>query len=146
MAILSYMQNRLFLSQQTLDEWLSDGRAKVDGDDLTLTQDAQRFSIKSAVYFQSEVTGAGDAHRLLGRVKDLDQIAALGGDYASGTVIVGDFAYEVTDGFVGTAAFSAKPAASGETMASALGAAAGSEPKQNELDALAKLFLSSSKK
>ncbi len=97
------MPSRLFLSQTVLDRWLSDGTADVSGDTLTILAADHKFDLKTAVLFEKEVTESGDPHGLLGRVKDLEQIAALGGDYSVGTVIVGDEAYEVTDGFAGIA-------------------------------------------
>lgn len=97
------MAARLFISQSVLDRWLSDAAVDVTGDTLTLLADDHQFALTTAVLFEKEVTEAGDPHGLLGKVKDLEQIAALGGDYSAGTVIVGDEAYEVTDGFAGVA-------------------------------------------
>lgn len=97
------MPSRLFLSQTVLDRWLSDGTADVSGDTLTILAADHKFDLKTAVLFEKEVTESSDKHGLLGRVKDLDQIAEMGGDYSVGTVIVGDEAYEVTDGFAGVA-------------------------------------------
>ena len=74
--------NRLFLSQMVLDRWLSEGRVDVDDDVMTTLKEKRAFKIKTAVLFQNELTGAGDAPGLLGRVKDLDQLAAIGGDYS----------------------------------------------------------------
>lgn len=100
---LPTMPTRLFLSQSLLDRWLSEGTADVSGDTLTILAADHKFDLKTAVLFEKEVTESGDKHTLLGKVKDLDQIAELGGDYSAGTVIVGDEAYEVTDGFAGIA-------------------------------------------
>jgi hypothetical protein len=94
---------RLFVSQSVLDRWLSDGTADVAGDTLTILPDERRFELKTAVLFEKELTESGDPHELLGKVKDLDQITELGGDYSAGSVILGDQAYEVTEGFVGEA-------------------------------------------
>ena len=97
------MPSRLFLSQTILDRWLSDGTADVSGDTLTILAADHKFDLKTAVLFEKEVTESNDKHALIGRVKDVDQIAEMGGDYSVGTVIVGDEAYEVTDGFAGIA-------------------------------------------
>ncbi len=94
---------RLFVSQSLLDRWLTDGTADVSGDTLTIMPDERQFELKTAVLFEREVTESGDPRELVGKVKDLDQIAELGGDYSVGTVILGDEAYEVTDGFAGEA-------------------------------------------
>lgn len=118
--------SRLFLSQVALDRWLGEERAEVSGEELTLRPEGHRFRICTGVLFRGEVTGAGDGLGLVGRVKDLEQIAALGGDYSAGSVIVGDLAYEVEEGLVGVPADEAR----------------GPAPERpTELDALAQLFL-----
>jgi hypothetical protein len=94
---------RLFVSQSVLDRWLSDGTADVSGNTLTILPEERCFELKTAVLFEKELTESGDPHDLIGKVKDLDQISALGGDYSAGSVILGDHAYEVTEGFVGEA-------------------------------------------
>jgi hypothetical protein len=128
--------NRLFVSQAVLDQWLGEQRVEVHGEELTLLPEKHRFSLKTAVYFKGEVTGAGDGLGLVGRVKDLDQITALGGDYSAGSVIVGDLAYDVEEGLAGTPL--TPPATD---LASALMTPGSGAERPAELDALAKLFL-----
>src|SRR5687768_6231118 len=94
-------KNRLFVSQATLDSWLGESRVSVDGDVMTLLPEKHKFTLATAVLFKSELTGAGDSHALVGKVKDIEQITALGGDYSSGSVILGDLAYEVIEGLAG---------------------------------------------
>ena len=43
--------NRVFFPQQTLDEWLGQGRAMLVGDELTLGPAARRFRLSSALHF-----------------------------------------------------------------------------------------------
>ena len=95
--------SRLFLSQAVLDRWLSEGLATLDGETLASGPDRLGFELKTGLLFESEPTESGDSAGLLGKVKDLDQVLGLGGDYSTGTVILGDAAYEVVEGFVGTA-------------------------------------------
>ena len=92
---------RLFLSNEALEQWISEGRAELDRDELRERPTGRRFRLREAVRFLSEVTGADDAHDLLGRVKDLDQITALAGERVADSVIIGDNAYEVQSGFLG---------------------------------------------
>lgn len=99
--VASMRASRLFVSQSLLDRWLSEGVAELAGDTLKVLPEKHSFDLQTGVLFENEVTGAGDALGLIGKVKDLDQIAEMAGDYSQGTVIVGDLAYEVTDGFVG---------------------------------------------
>jgi len=92
--------NRVFLPQDTLDVWLSDGKVEVEGETMTL-EPGQTFQLKTAVRFLSELTGEPDEHELIGKVKDLEQITSLGGEHCADSVILGDLAYEVVEGFVG---------------------------------------------
>jgi hypothetical protein len=93
---------RLFLSQEALDVWLSEGRAKVDGEELTDMQTGYKFRLITGVRFVSEVTGSPDTAQLVGKVKDAEQLEALKAELMSGSVVLGDNAYEVQEGFVGT--------------------------------------------
>lgn len=101
-------ENRVFVPQEALDLWLSDGRIEIDGQVMKLLPDGERFTLKTAVRFVSEVAGGGDSLKLVGKVKDLDQIAELSGDYSSGSVVLGDNAYEVIEGFIGDAIHDSK--------------------------------------
>jgi len=139
--------NRVFVPQQTLDGWMSEGRVEVDGETMTLMPEGQRFRLKTAVRFMSEVTGGGDAAELIGKVKDLEQLEGLGGEHVADSVILGDNAYEVVEGFVGEPVADAEradePIASGNSLAAATRSALGEDPSQSgELDLLARFFLS----
>ena len=63
--------HRLFVSQETLDIWMTDGRVEVEGEVMTLLPDGQRFQLKTAVHFLEEVAGGGDDAELIGKVKGL---------------------------------------------------------------------------
>jgi hypothetical protein len=137
--------NRLFLSQAVLDRWLGEDRVEVEGEVMTTLPDRRAFCLKTAVLFQNELTGAGDTPDLIGRVKDLDQISALGGDYAAGSVIVGDLAYEVAEGFVGEPlpdeAGIVRAPSGPHDLAAAMQRATGAGDGTSEVDLLARLFL-----
>lgn len=93
--------HRAFLSQELLDRWLAEGLVSLEGETLGLLPDGPSFRLESAVLFQEDVAGAGDPLALCGKVKSLPAISALGGEHAPGSVVVGDSAYEVTEGFLG---------------------------------------------
>ena len=93
--------NRAFLSQDLLDGWLADECISLDGDVLKLLPKGPAFLLTTAAYFQSEVTTGEDPLELCGKVKALAQIAELGGEHVPGSVVIGDSAYEVRDGFLG---------------------------------------------
>lgn len=93
--------NRVFLPQMAVDTWLEEGRVELDGEVMTLLPAGQEFKLESALRFIAEVAGEPDPHDLVGRVKSLPQVEALEGEHYSDSVIIGDNAYEVVEGFVG---------------------------------------------
>ena len=93
--------SRIFLSQEALDSWIGDGRADIQGDVLVDKVGGRTFQLREGVRFLSEVSGGDDAEMLVGRVKDLSQLATMGGEYMSDSVVLGELAYEVQPGFVG---------------------------------------------
>lgn len=119
--------HRLFVSQETLDRWLGDDRAEVDGEQLTLKEEGVRYRLVSAVHFLKEVADGGDGARLVGKVKSMDGVTALGGEYCQGSVILGDDAYEVIEGFLAEPVERAEDTGlpAGTSMASAAAAALG---------------------
>jgi hypothetical protein len=91
-------QARVFIPQEALESWLSGGRGQVIGETLLL--DGVSFALTGAVRFLSEVAGGGDEVSLVGKVKSLAQLDELGGEHVSGSVVLGDNAYEVLDGYL----------------------------------------------
>ena len=93
--------SRLFISVERLDNWTAEGRASLEGDRMTLTELGRSFAMKPAVCF-TKVTGSEtDPHDLVGRVKSKEAIDAMGGEQFESSVIYGDSAYDVIDGFIG---------------------------------------------
>ena len=140
-------KSRVFVSQETLDRWLSEERVEVDGEVMTLLPERQKFQLTTAVHFLREVAEGGDSPGLVGKVKDLDQVLGLGGDHCSGSVVVGDDAYEVVDGFLGSPILDSAPAnddpglPAGSSLASATAAALGDAfPASGEFDLLSHFF------
>jgi hypothetical protein len=93
--------NRAFFSQDWVDRWLAEGRVSLEGDVLALGPDGPSFQLSSAVLFRAEVASGDDALKLSGRVKSLAAVRELSGEHAPGSVVIGERAYEVLDGFVG---------------------------------------------
>jgi len=135
----------MFVSQATLDQWLGDDIVDVDGDVMAIRRLGHRFQLNTAYHFLSEVAEGGDSGELVGKVKTLDQVVALGGEHCAGSVILGDNAYDVVEGFLGLPLEdSSAPSVSGSSLASATRAAAGDgNPPSQELDILAQFFLGS---
>ncbi|HUH01049.1 MAG TPA: hypothetical protein VML75_03575 [Kofleriaceae bacterium] len=91
---------RLFISQNTLDEWNADNRATVVGDRLTL--DGRSLEIHPAVYFEGVAGNDSDPHDLVGTVRYEHELDGMGAELYMNSVIYGDNAYDVVCGFMGT--------------------------------------------
>lgn len=93
--------SRLFISVERLDEWSAEGRAKLEGDRMTLLELGQVFAMKSAVYFRSVAGSEQDPANLVGLVRSEEELIEMGADHMSTSVIYGDTAYNVINGFLG---------------------------------------------
>lgn len=94
-------ENRLFFPREALDAWLEQGRVVLVGDELSTTPEGRHLRVESAVRFMSEVALGSDPHDLVGKVKTIEQVQALGGEHVADSVILGDCAYQVVEGFLG---------------------------------------------
>jgi hypothetical protein len=90
-------QARVFVPQQRLESWLTNGRAALEGNKLSF--EGYEFRLEPALHFLSEVATGDDRHSLLGRVKSLEQLAPLAPEQSPDSVIIGDSGYEVVEGF-----------------------------------------------
>lgn len=95
------MRTRVFFPQTALDELVSENRVDIKGEELTLKVEGRRYRIIEAVRIVREVTGADDPHELLGRIKTRGFLVELGAELLEGSMILGDNAYDVVQGFVG---------------------------------------------
>jgi hypothetical protein len=95
------MKNRVFFPQTALDDWVSNSSVDFKGEDLLFKREGRRYRIIEAVHVVREVTGAGDPHELLGRVKTRAFLTELGAEVLESSMILGDNAYDVVPGFVG---------------------------------------------
>src|SRR5690606_24917241 len=107
--------------------------------------EGHRFSLTTAVLFRSEVTGEADPHDLVGKVKDLEQLAAIGAEHYADSVIMGDNAYQVVEGFAGTpleAGDVGDAMTTGHSLSAAAAAATGERTGSGEIDLLARFLKS----
>jgi hypothetical protein len=93
--------NRAFFSQDLVGRWLAAGHITLEGDVLACTPNGPAFRLSTALLFVSEVASGDDTPRLCGKVKTLAAVEELSGEHAPGSVVLGDHAYEVVDGFLG---------------------------------------------
>jgi hypothetical protein len=137
--------NRVFLPQEALHGWLDEERITLDGEIMTLKPEGQRFRLSTAVRFIADLTESGDQQQVLGKVKDLEQLTAMSGEHSMDSVIFGDDAYQVIEGFVGDPIFD-DASATGADLAAATRAAiggGGESSDTNALDPLTRFFLKS---
>jgi hypothetical protein len=92
---------RLFISIARLESWSAEGKVSVEGNRMVLSETSRAFTLKPAVYFDRVAGNEPDPHDLLGKVKEQDELAAMGADEMASSVIFGDTAYDVVGGFVG---------------------------------------------
>jgi hypothetical protein len=95
------MKNRVFFPQAALDEWITEDRVDLKHDELTIKSESRRYKIIEAIRILREATSSSDPHELLGKVKSKAFLEELGAEVLESSMIIGDNAYDVVQGFVG---------------------------------------------
>jgi hypothetical protein len=95
------MENRVFFPQGALDRWIVDGTIELRETELTIRPIGRRYKLEEAVRVLREVSGGGDPHRLIGRVKTRAHIEQLGGEIIESSLLLEDDAYDVEPGWLG---------------------------------------------
>ena len=96
------MADYLFVPQSVLDKWSEQGRIAVEGNVLTILGENKDFSLTSAVRFMKMEAG-DDVARLLQKVKTTDALKQMGAEHYRESVILGEVAYQVQQGFLADA-------------------------------------------
>jgi hypothetical protein len=96
------MENRYFFPQTALDQWIVDERIELKDGELTVLAAGRRYKLSEAVHVVREVTGVGDSRELVGRVKARGKLEQLGAEIVEGSMLLGDAAYDVEPGWIGT--------------------------------------------
>ena len=130
------MADYLFVPQSVLDKWSEQGRIEVDGNVLTILGEQKSFALTSAVRFIKMEAGDDNAG-LLAKVKTTDALKQMGAEHYMESVILGESAYQVQQGFLAdanalrraAAASQPKPAASTPLAPSAAAPGAQGEKK-----------------
>jgi hypothetical protein len=109
------MQNRVFFPQTALDQWIVDGAVDLQGGVLTLVGEGRTYEVAEAVRVLREVSGAGDAVRLVGKVKSRAWLEQQGAELVETSMLLGEAAYDVDPGWMGVpvGAFADRAAESG---------------------------------
>ena len=92
---------RLYISQQRIDTWSTENRIDLKGDTMILVEHGRAFTIEPAARFLAISGGGDDPHDLLGKVKSSHELNEMGADHMADSVIYGDTAYDVENGFIG---------------------------------------------
>ena len=127
----------IFVSQETIDRWLTEDRIDVEGERITLKPYGLSVDLTAAVHLLNEVAGGGDEKAWLGKVKTVSEIEGEGGEHDPGSVILGESAYEVVEGFVGRISSDTDPG-----LAASAREALSQIPPKDGLDALARHLIS----
>jgi hypothetical protein len=90
---------KLFLPQKTLEEWSGSEKADLQDGKLVVNENKASHAVTPAVHFEKLVSG-NDTGQLVGRVKTMAQLDALGAEHMMDSVILGETAYQVTPGYI----------------------------------------------
>jgi hypothetical protein len=97
------MQNQVFFPQSAVDLWGIDGKIDLVSGELILLAEGRRYKVEECVRVVAEVTGANDEHKIVGKVKAKRALDELGAELLENSMILGDNAYDVVPGWMGTA-------------------------------------------
>lgn len=109
------MNDKLFIPQTVLYRWVDTGKVTFDNSILTLLAEKKAYSVTPAVRIMKLVAG-DDTAALLGKVRTLSKLQELGAEHMSDSVILGDTAYEVQEGFIGVVLADTEVASHEETL------------------------------
>jgi hypothetical protein len=96
------MAEYMFVPQNVLDKWSEQGRIQVEGNVLTILGENKNFALTSAVRFMKMEAGE-DTAKLLQKVKTTDALKQMGAEHYLESVILGECAYQVQQGFLADA-------------------------------------------
>ena|SRR5438552_5627537 len=124
------MADYLFVPQSVLDKWSEQGRIQVDGNVLTILGEGKNFALTSAVRFMKMEAGDDNAG-LLQKVKTTDALKQMGAEHYMESVILGENAYQVQQGFLADANALRRAAAASQAAAAKAAAAGAPKPAAN---------------
>ena len=97
------MHNRVFFPQSAVDQWGIDGKIDLVAGELILLAEGRHYKVEEAVRIVTEVTGANDDRKIIGRVKPRRALDEIGAELLENSMILGDNAYDVVPGWMGEA-------------------------------------------
>lgn len=93
---------KVFISQAAIDAWVSSDQAEISGSVLSFRGRPGALTLVPAAFFRSVSGGKQDANALIGKVKDEESVLVLGGETYMSSVLIGETAYDIEPGFLGT--------------------------------------------
>ncbi len=91
----------VFLTNHMLQQWSDQGKVRLEDSLLTLIAENRTVALSQAVRFIALIDGDDGVNKLLGKVKTKAQLDGLGAEHYLDSVIYGDVAYTVVEGFLG---------------------------------------------
>jgi hypothetical protein len=93
-------ENRFFLPQAVLDEWIVDGSVELHAGELTVLGENRRYLLTEAVRVLAEVSGSGDTRDLVGRATERATLEGDGAEIVESSMLLGDAAYDIEPGWL----------------------------------------------
>ncbi len=91
----------VFIAQSMLQDWADKGKVRLDDTTLILLKEHKQVDLIPAVRFTEVIGGEEDPHKLVGKVKSKSQLAEMDAEHYMDSVLCGDVAYQVVEGFLG---------------------------------------------
>ena len=105
--------------------------------------EGRAYSVRQAVYFQADVGDGSDDYNLIGRVKEVASLEEIGAEYYMESVLIGDSAYQVVQGFTGelVSARQEDGDRSAQDLSAAFASQTGDEEEANDRELLARFLI-----
>ncbi len=129
---MSRSENRLFLPQSALDDWIVAGIVELEDGVLSLLSEGRRFKLTEAARVIGEVSGSGDTHELVGRAKARADLEQMGAEIVESSMLLGDAAYDTIPGWFGVPLGPFGDAQESAPRKSTRGGKRAAEPKTDE--------------
>lgn len=91
---------KFFVSQEWADSAHMEDRVSIQGLYMDVKADSKRYRLMEAVRIMGVEGGDADDLALVGKVKTHEQLLALGGEQIGDSLICGETAYRVQQGFI----------------------------------------------
>lgn len=91
----------VFIAQATLQQWADRGKVRLDETTLLLVKEQRQVALRPAVRFTHVLGSDNDPNGLVGKVKATEQLVELGAEHYMDSVLLGEVAYTVVEGFLG---------------------------------------------